>query len=103
MKMQTPATPTDAVPDPADIVIAQAEARQCRRHRWLIAGGIISLLIGYPLSPGPYEMLKRFGLVPRVVDPFIYFVVYGPIHWAISTFPFVGDFYRWYFSLLGIK
>ena len=101
--MKTPDTSPDPAPDPADLVIAQAEAWQCRRRRWLIAGGIISLLIGYPLSVGPYEMLIRFGLLPREVDSFFYVVVYAPVLWAIKNFPFVGDFYRWYFSLLGIK
>ena len=95
MKMQTPATPADTAPDPADIAIARAEARQRHRRRWLVVGGIASLLIGYPLSLGPLVFLGNSNLLPNVLSPILR-VWKAPLDWADDQSDIVRDFYDWY-------
>ncbi len=101
MKMQTPDTPADTVPDPADIAIAQAEAR--RRHHWhcLIAGGIASSMMSYVLSAGPATLLDKQGFIPGSVRPLL-LLAYLPLAWAYQNFEWVRYFYDVYFRLLGI-
>lgn len=98
MKMQTPDTPADTIPDPADIAIAQAETRQRRRWRWLIFGGIVSFLIGYPLSFGPLLVLERQGLLPDALGPILR-IAYFPIVFAMRRVPLVYSFYEWYLGI----
>ena len=99
MEMQTPATSTDAAPDPADIVLAQAEARQ--RRRWLIAGGVASLLVSYPLSIGTVIFLAQKGLLPSVLFPILQ-VIDFPILYLVKNVPMVEHIFKCYLWSLGI-
>ena len=98
MEMQTPATSADTTPDPADIAIAQAEARQRRRWRLLIGGGIVSVLVSYPLSLGLVHILHRQGLIPNGTHR-ILGVIYYPISFTIDNVPLVKHFYEWYLGI----
>ena len=98
MKMQTPVTPTDAAPDPADIAIAQAEARQRRRRRFVIAGGIASLIINYPLSFGTLLALDHNGFIPTTLYPILR-IIYFPMVAATYNVPFVKHAYELYFGI----
>ena len=95
MKMQTPATSADAVPDPADIAIAQAETRQRRRRRWLLIIGGGGLLASYPLSVGPLTFLHSRGLIHQKVLPAVE-AFYLPLNWAHSRSEWVKAFYDCY-------
>ena len=101
MKMQTPATPADTVPDPADLAIAQAEAWQCRRRRWWIVGGVIWLIASNPLSVGPLTFLDQKGLIPSVLYP-ITQAAYFPILYLVTNVPVVEHIYKSYLWSLGI-
>ena len=101
MKMQTPATSADIVPDPADIVIAQAEARQRRRRRWLIVRGVASLIVSYPLNLGTIVFLDEKGLLPTALYPILQ-TVYFPILYAIKNVPMVEHLFKCYLWSLGI-
>lgn len=95
MEMQTPAMPADTVPDPADLAIAQAEARQGRRRRWLWIIGGVGLLASYPLSVGPLTFLHSCGLIHQEVLPAVE-AFYLPLNWAHSRSEWVKAFYDWY-------
>ncbi|MEK6258826.1 MAG: hypothetical protein AABP62_09410 [Planctomycetota bacterium] len=99
--MQTPATSADAAPDPADIVIAQAETRQRRRWRWLIVGGVASSILSYVLSAGPALMLERQGKIPGAVRPLV-LAAYLPLAWSYENIGWVRYSYDLYFWLLGM-
>ena len=101
MEMQTPAMPAVVVPDPADIAIAQTEARQRRRRRGLIAGGVLSLLVGYPLSIGIVLFLDQKGLLPSELVPIVRFI-YFPIVYLVNNVPTVGHIFKCYLWSLGI-
>ncbi len=98
MKMQTPDTSADTAPDPADIVIAQAEARQRRRWRWLIVGGAASMIVSYPLSFGTLVFLDHKGLLPVALYPILR-TIYFPIVFTIDNVPFVKHSYEWYLGI----
>ena len=101
MEMQTPATSADTAPDPADIVIARAEAKQRRRWRWLIAGGIASLLVGYPLSFGTAILLDQKGMLPVALYPILQ-VIYSPFIYALANVPMAEYLLRSYLWFFGI-
>ena len=104
MEMQTPATSADTAPDPADIAIAQAEARQRHRRCWLVIVGVVSLLVGYPLSIGPLVSLQERGHIPQVLIPVV--TLYeAPLFWAYhgSGSKWVQSFYDWYFPFFRVK
>ena len=100
--MQTPATSADTVPDPADIVIAQAETRQRRRRRWLWIIGVAGLLVGYPLSAGPMVYLLDRGAVPASVVPVVH-VYFAPLEWALEHSKWVEAFYDWYLPFFKVR
>ena len=66
-----------------------------RQRRWLIVGGVVSLLIGYPLSSGPARMLLQSGLIPAAVHPLVH-VVYLPLTWAYRNSEWIKAFLDWY-------
>ncbi len=101
MKMQTPATSADAAPDPADIVIAQAEARLRRCQRWLIRGGIVALIACYPLSFRTILLLDRRGMLPNSCGPY-FEAFYFPLFCIIESVPMVDYIFRCYLWSLGI-
>ena len=101
MEMQTPAMPAVAAPDPADIVIAQAEVKQRRRRRWLIVGGVSSLLVSYIMSPVLIQMLYSSGLLPNSAEP-IMEIFCLPLTLAYRNSEWMKAFYDWYFNLFGM-
>jgi len=82
--MQTPATPTDATPDPAGIAIAQSEARLGRRRRWLIVCGVASLLMSYLLGPKPITIMEKNSLLSAEFVPILR-GIYAPVLFVINT------------------
>ncbi len=98
MKMQTPATLADTAPDPADLAIAQAEARQRRRRRRLIVGGVASLIVSYPLSFGSLLFLDSEGHVPTALYAILR-IIYFPLVFAIEYVPYVKECYEWYLGI----
>ena len=101
MKMQTPTTTLKAAPDPADIALAQVEARQRRRHRRLIVVGVATLIVSYPLSLGTVVFLDQKGLLPSVLYPILQ-TVYFPIIYAVMNVPLVEHIFKCYLWSLGI-
>lgn len=99
--MKTPDTPPDVAPDPADIALAEAESRQCRRRRWLIVGGVTWLIVSYPLSFGPIVFLDQKGLVPSTLYPILQ-TAYFPIVYLVTNVPIAEQFTKSYFRSLGI-
>ncbi len=99
MEMQTSAA---AIVDLADVVIAHAEARQRRRRRWLIVGGIVCLLVSYPLSFGTVVLLVKKGMFPFALYP-IAEVIYSPLIYVIDIekMPMAEYLLRSYLWLFG--
>lgn len=100
--MQTPQT---SVPDPADLVIAREQARRQRSRLWLIAGGVVALIVGYPLSFIPLLILMaygiKYGILPDAIRDAVFFV-YSPVTYAVNNVPLVNDLFEFCFQCLGI-
>ena len=99
MEMQTPETPAT---DPADIVIAQAEARHRRRLRLLVGLAAVSLSVGYPLSAGPLVVIHQSEFCPKALQPPIEFLL-TPLEWANMNSEWVYSFYKWYLPYFGVE
>ena len=96
--MQTAAMPVENTSGPAEIAISQAEARQRYRQRWLIAGGIVSMIVSYPLSFGSLLYFDDMGFVPDSLYGMLR-IVYAPMIILIRSVPSVAEIYE---CLLGI-
>lgn len=61
---------------------------------WLVVG--LVLLVGYPLSYGPYNWLEFQGIIPAPVRA-CFSVFYAPLVWALRNGPQpVMDWFNWY-------
>ena len=66
------------------------------------AVALILLLIGYPLSIGPFAWLLHHGYLPKHYGSIALGSVYWPINWAYENIEWYNRAHGWYLTLWGI-
>jgi hypothetical protein len=87
--------------DDAAIAIATAEAARWRRRYLLAVAAIVTMGVGYVLSPAIVITLHKNGLLSPPVEH-VAMVLMSPLKLAYHNSEFVQSFYDGFFELIGV-
>ncbi|HVW02395.1 MAG TPA: hypothetical protein VHB77_18720 [Planctomycetaceae bacterium] len=76
-----------------------------RKSSWTgiwCAAALAVLMVGYPLSVGPFAWLLHHGYLSREWEQPALITVYAPINWAYENIEWYNRAHQWYLSLWGL-